>query len=509
MADSPQKVLRSAKQFLFGTMLSRLSGFFRDMAMAFYFGSSPEVASFMVAYRLANLFRRMFGEGNIQAGFIPAFEKERLASERQGALFYRDTAFSLGFLLLGVVLAMEGGLYAIRPYLNPGWSEIATLAMWMTPGLWFICLYGLHGGVLQCKNESFWTGVAPVVFNAGWIVAACAAPFSTQPMLWLSIGVTGSYGLQWWVTKSRVKRLFPFGNRGAPRFFSPSVRDVLKPMGLGILGVSAVQINSALDAIFARLADPSGPAYLWYAIRVEQLPLALFGIALSGALLPPLTRAMQQKSLEEYQQLLRSALSHSLALILPCTFGLLALGRTGLNLLYGRGDFQGANVDQTLLCLWGYGMGLIPSVFILLLAQGFYAKKEYRIPTLASLTSVGVNVLLNTWMVLGCGWGAFSIAVSTSLSAWINYAVLAHWLPSPSPWKGSFIWRYLVACALPALASLYIQAQFFEPLPRGLGQQMGSFGVSAAIYLLGFLGLVKRLYITEFFDLFRGERREA
>jgi putative peptidoglycan lipid II flippase len=195
-----------------------------------------------------------------------------------------------------------------------------------------------------------------------------------------------------------------------------------------MIGISAVQVNSTLDALFARAASLEGPAYLWYAIRIEQIPLALFGIALSSALLPPLARALKEGSYDHYLNLLRFALRKGFSLIFPCSCALFVLGVSGINLLYGHGHFTSEAVYQTTLCLWGYGLGLLPSVFVLFLAPAFYADKQFAIPMKGSLFSVGFHLCLTSLFVFGFHWGAFSIALATSLSAWGNYLYLSHHL---------------------------------------------------------------------------------
>ena len=153
-------------------------------------------------------------------------------------------------------------------------------------------------------------------------------------------------------------------------------------------------------------ASLEGPAFLWYAIRIEQLPLALFGIALSSALLPPLSRALKNLNMDHYLKLLRFAFARSFSLIFPCTLGIFVLGIAGINLLYGHGDFSNEATYQTTLCLWGYGLGLVPAVFVLLLAPAFYAHKEFRTPMLGSVISVVINVLLSSFFVFGLHLGA-------------------------------------------------------------------------------------------------------
>ncbi len=434
LADTPKTVSRSTFAFLSGTFLSRLTGLGRDTAMAVAFGSNPAIAAFMVAFRFANLLRRLFGEGPLSSGFIPHFEQLRSTSPEKGAQFFRDLFFSMSLFLILLIGGVEVGLYCIWKWvsLEPGTAQILSLTMWMLPGVLFICLFGLSSGLLQCQKRYFLTGFAPVAFNLVWIAATFLLKDKDPSLavLPLSFAIVIAFFVQWLMltphTFFHLKQSLTWKQCLSPQLFSPELKRLLKPLLLGIVGVAAVQINTTLDAIFARFASLEGPAYLWYAIRIEQLPLALFGIALSVALLPPLARAIKSGSSSQYLQLLRFAYARSFSLIFPCSLGIFVLGVCGINFLYGHGEFSEVATYHTVLCLWGYGLGLIPSVFVLLLAPAFYADKEFRTPMLASVASVLCNIAMTSFFVFGLGWGAFSIALATSLSAWFNYFFLSY-----------------------------------------------------------------------------------
>lgn len=403
----------------------------RDIAMASCFGSAPEIAAFMVAYRLANLFRRLFGEGNLQAGFVPYFEELRTKNgEKAAFFFYRDAAFSVTLFLLLIIGLIEGVFWAASFWLPKESKQIVFLAMWMAPGLLFICLSSLHTALLQCQKNYFVSALAPLFFNGVWILAVFAFSYFplSQAVHYLSCGIFFAFIAQWAVTARSIRKevcvQMDASDWMRPTLFSSMCKKMIKPMGMGILGVGAMQLNSTLDAFFAYFAEKGGPAYLWYAIRVEQLPLAFFGVALSGALLPPLSRAMQEGTMQKYQELLQAGLRQAAALMIPCVFGIFALGGCGLNLLYGRGAFTSEDVWGTLFCLWAYGLGLLPSVFVLLLATSSYAKQNYRSPIVASLLAVGFHVLSNLILIFGLHLGAVSVALSTSLSSWFNLWLL-------------------------------------------------------------------------------------
>jgi putative peptidoglycan lipid II flippase len=507
--DSHESIAQSAKRFFAGTLFSRFMGMARDVTMAFCFGSSPEVAAFMVAYRLANLFRRLFGEGNLQGVFIPYFEKKNCESQQAAAQFYRDLFYSMAIALLGAAGLCALAFWGIGCWVG---SDIPLMMSMMVPGVVFLCLYALDSCVLQCQKCYFLPAFAPVAFNAVWIVFAFLLHRYNPraAMFGLSLGVVLSFAIQWQVAFQPVckwiRSMIGWHAFRRPSLFSRDVRFLYKPLSMGIIGIGAAQINSAVDAIFARLADPSGPAYLWYAIRIQQLPLALFGIALSSALLPPLTRAMQAGAIDQYTGLLQKALRQSAVLMIPCSFGVLALAPSGLDLLYGRGEFNVRDVTETSFCLYAYASGLVPMVFVLLLANGFYAKKEYRYPMRCSLISVTCNIVLNALSVFILHWGVFGIALSTTLCAVLNAILLAAGLNKQigpiSLWLGNG--RLLLCCLLAAMITFWIDQNIAHS--REFIAQLTRFFVEGAVYITVLLSSAYLTNSKEIWLLLRKER---
>jgi len=298
----------------------------------------------------------------------------------------------------------------------------------------FICLFAISAALLQCEKKFFLTGVSPAAFNVIWITAAMWLKDKgpDNAVVPLAIAIVLGFFAQWLMTApgsfSFTKQSLSLRDCFRVRLFSQEFRMVLKPLLLSVIGVGAVQINSALDGVFARFASLEGPAYLWYSIRLEQLPLALFGIALSSALLPSLSRAAQASDPEQFHVLVNFAIRRGFSLIFPCVIGILVFGASGVNLIFGRGDFNDIATVNTTICLWAYAAGLLPHAFVLILAPVLYARKDHRTPTVLSVCSVILNVVLNAWMVFVLTWGAFSIAVATSLCACFNCWLLSHHL---------------------------------------------------------------------------------
>jgi len=428
ISDSKESVAKSAMHFLTGTFMSRLTGLIRDLSMAFCFGVTPAVGTFLIAFRLANLMRRLFGEGALLNGFIPFFEAKRRKDPKEGAYFFRDIFWSLSIILLVLVVLLETLMIPLyfSHTLSLAISDILYLLIIQTPGLIFICLFGLTMALLQCEKNFFIPGVAPVAFNIIWIAAIWIVRNFTpiNAMAGLSLAIVLAFAFQLIVTFPAVKRYIKGLISGkewfTPLIFGKELRLIISPIFYGVIGVAAVQINSSFDILMARFISESGPALLSYANRVQQLPISLFALAISSALMPPLSRAIKNDQFDEYRSLLMYGMTRTYALLFPGMVGIFVLGLSSINLLYGRGQFTTAAVYGTTQCLWAYGLGLIPVAFILLLAPAYYSRRDYRTPMIASLISVGVNIVLNMVFIFLFHLPPISIALSTSITAYVN-----------------------------------------------------------------------------------------
>lgn len=457
--DTHDSVFRAVKHFFSGTMLSRITGLARDMAMTFFFGASPLIAAFMMAFRFSNLLRRIFGEGPLQSALIPHFEEIRKEDPQRAKIFFKEVKATIFSLLFVITILVEVSLWMVLYLgdLNENNAEIIRLTALMFPGIIFICLYGINSSLLQCEHKYFITGVAPVAFNLIWVLAVIILRNTAldEAMTTLSFFIVLAYLFQWLITVPSTWKFLKGGKFGT--LFSKDVRKLAAPVLLGIIGVSAAQVNSTLDPIFARSADLEGPAYLWYAIRLQQLPLALLGIAFSGALLPSLSRAVKAGDLNKYFSLLHFGLRRSFGLMIPITFALIAMGSSCVTLLYGRGAFSDKAIYETIYCLWGYVLGLLPMTAVLLFAAAFYAKNDFSKSAKASLLSMLINVLLNSLFVFGMGMGSASVAFATSIASLFNALFMFRTLPRNADKKsgiGSSVLRVGVASSIAFVATI-------------------------------------------------------
>ncbi|MCI5053169.1 MAG: murein biosynthesis integral membrane protein MurJ [Simkaniaceae bacterium] len=487
---SERSVTSSALRFLTGSFVSRFTGMIRDMTMAFYFGTSPSIAAFFVAYRLANLMRRLFGEGALLNGFIPHFESLKKEDPQNAHKFYRDLVWTFTLVLFATVACVELALY----FLPNG--EIIKLTALMFPGLIFICLYALSSALLHCYGRFFLSSLAPVAFNLVWIFTIFFShrlPHD-QAVRNLSISIVCAFALQWLSTLAASRSLSKTVSQRI-HLFSPEIKKMVLPLLLGVIGVGATQINSALDVIFARIASLEGPAYLSYSMRLIQLPIALFAVSVATALLPKLSREKGRGFKDE----LEKALYYSGSILILGTFAIACLGASSVNLIYGRGDFSQTSCIYTTICLWAYGIGLLPMGLSILLAPAFYARKDFKTPTIISLISIGFNITLNSLFIFVFNLGATSIALTTTLAATLSSYLLIRSLRKEigTFFRLSKFAKITCSSAFACLLTLCFGAVFLNDptlnlshFSRALPVQALSFTSQLALYSLISLGWV-------------------
>ncbi|MBM3198350.1 MAG: murein biosynthesis integral membrane protein MurJ [Chlamydiae bacterium] len=468
MEQNHSQMSRYMRRFFSGTLLSRVSGMFRDIGMAAAFGDHPSVAAFMVAFRFSHLLRRLLGEGTLQAIFTPYYQSFREKGEVEASAFYARMTLFLASLLVSIILFVEGGL-GVSLFFSSH-SEVLSLFAWLFPSLLFLGLYGLNLAVLQCHHVFFSSSIAPIACNVAWVLAVMwlAKTPVPQAMRYLTWFVLAGFMIQWMITLPKTWSFFRRGMKatGGPMLSVPAeVKRIGKASLWGVLGVASTQLNSFLDMLFASYANASGPVYLWYAIRLEQLPLAIVGFACVYSITPSLTRLIVAKKNSEAEELFAFGYRRILMLVVPCTFALWTLGFSSVQLLFGRGCFAWPATVETTWCLWAYALSLLPSTLVVYYSALFYAYEDVKTPMWISIGSVALNIALNALFVFAFHLGAVSIALSTSFCAVFNCLVMKrlfikkHLLNLRYP----SIWRFVHLAGMGVLAfvfSLWVDRSF-------------------------------------------------
>jgi putative peptidoglycan lipid II flippase len=503
--DTPRTILFSLSRFFSGTLLSRITGLGREVVMAAAFGTTPVVASFWMAFRFAHLLRRLFGEGALHVAFVPHFEELRKNNPKEAALFfYRLTSKVTSTLfLLTLFLEMVMALWWAFGGLSEGTAEILKLTMILLPAVIFICLHALNTSLLQCEQSYFLPSVSPVILNLIWIGSVIffwkSAP--REALQWLSMILVFGFALQWLFTQFPAHAYLKENLGPQVPTSKGAIFPLLRPFLLGMLGVAATQINNGLDALFARIADQEGPAILWYALRLQQLPLALLGVGISGALLPPISRAIQKGEMEKAKGFLYFSIRKISVFMIPITAAIFALGYASVNLVYGRGEFSSYSMTETTQALWAYGAGLLSMTLTFVFASAFFAMKDYKTPTFLSLASVGLNIGLNAYFVYSLHLGSISIAFATSLAAFFNAFALGLLLRRKISHFTQGMIPYLLKVVVASGAAFLVTWFVFHksPLPREILQQLLLFLKETLLFGGIFIGFAYLFKLTEFF----------
>ncbi|MCW3474610.1 murein biosynthesis integral membrane protein MurJ [Limobrevibacterium gyesilva] len=413
------------------TMASRVLGFLRDILIAAMLGAGPVADAFFVANRLPNLFRRLFGEGAFNAAFVPAFSG-LLAAEGQGAAqrFAEEAIAVMAFWLVGITVAAELFMPAVMTVLAPGFLDIPekfALAVELSritfPYMPLICLTALLSGVLNGLDRFAAAAAAPVVYNATSITfmlgLAGLVPTAGHALAW-GVSASGVFqiALLFWAVRRAGMRL----HVPRPRM-TPQMRLLLKRMAPGLLGAGVTQLNLSVDVIIGSLLPAGTVSVLYYADRINQLPLGTIGVAVGTALLPTLSRQALAGEAAAAIATLNRALEYAITLTLPAALALFAVPGAIIGVLFGRGAFDAASVHLSAQALAAYAVGLPAFVLVKVLVPAFFARGDTAMPVKVGLVAVGLNLALNVAFMIPLQH--LGPPLASSVAAWFNVVALA------------------------------------------------------------------------------------
>lgn len=411
------------------TLISRILGYARDILIAAVLGASPVADAFFIAFKLPNLNRRLFAEGAFNLAFVPEFAGRLDTAGHDAAKAYAEEALAV---LLWMLVAVLGLAELAMPWLMyvmaPGFSSDSAkfdlaveLARITFPYLVLISLATLFSGILNSVHRFAVAAATPILLNLALIGALLGlARFTETPGHALAIGVSGAGILQLaWVWIAAVRAGFSLRLR-RPRL-TPAMKRLLKLMAPVALGAGVAQLSIMVDMIFASTI-PGAVSYLYYADRVNQLPLGVVGIALGTALLPMLARNLRAGRTKEALHQQNRGIELGLLLSLPAAGALIAVAFPLMTVLFQRGAFDAGAKDASALALIGFSVGLPAFVLVKVLLPGYYARGEPRPPVRIAVLCVAVNAALNAALILPLG--AMGVALATSLAGWLNAALL-------------------------------------------------------------------------------------
>ena len=458
------------------TFLSRILGYFRDLLIARVIGAGLISDCFFVAFKLPNLFRRILGEGAMNAAFIPVVSGVRAKSGKKSADVFFSNIFSfLLVALLAFVLILEIFMPLIITLIAPGFSDnpekfnhSINLTRLTFPFVLFICLTSLMGAYLNTLGKFASMAVTPIILNLSLIFTLLIF-FKSENLFLISstlsfvVSIAGIIQVIWMyynIRRNKSKLSINFS------FFKTFKRDkeitkFFKLLLPAILGNGAYQINLLIDMILASTLPDGSISFLYYADRVNQLPLGVLGIAIGTALLPVLSSQVKKNQKKEAEKSISKAIKFGILFSIPAFFGLLIFSENIISFLFFRGAFEYKDVQATSAALIALCCGLPAFIMIKILVIPFFANEDTKTPIKISLFCMSINLILN--LILIREFLHVGLAISTSVSAWINFILLFYILNKNLNYSFDIsIFKVFLKVSLASLTMSYIVLKTYE-----------------------------------------------
>ncbi len=428
-----KSIVKSAGVIGFGTCLSRILGFIRDVLIANFFGTGLYTQAFIVAFRIPNLSRDLIGEGAANAAFVPVLSEYRSKKSSKEFWELANTLLNVMVLIL-LIITILGIIFA--PYIvriiAPGFiGEPAKLNITirltriMFPYIFLIGLSAYSMGILHSLKSFLVPALGYSMLNISVILTLLfLAPILEERVLALAVGVLIGGVLQVGIQIPVLKKKGMVIKRKI-KFYHSQIKRIVKLLFPRIIGSCIYQINILVDTVLASLAfivGSGGIAALYFANRVTQFPLAIFGISLAQAVLPTFSIQALEKNLNKFKDTLSFSLRNIFFITIPASVGLIVLRRPIISTLFERGEFCFESTQITSYALLFYAIGLFAYAGIKILVSGFYSMNDTATPVKIAGMSLIINITLNLILMWPLKIGG--LALATSISAIFNFIML-------------------------------------------------------------------------------------
>src|SRR5882757_5736826 len=411
------------------TLLSRLTGFARDIMLAAILGAGPVADAFFVAFRLPNHFRAIFAEGAFNAAFVPAYAHVHGEQGETSAKLFANRIFTLLFLSQ-VVLLVAAWLFMPQAMsiLAPGFGDDAgqrELAIELTritfPYLLLITLVTLYGGMLNVMQRFASAAAASIFLNIAMMATLALAVFFPTAGHAAAWGVLISGFLQYFLLAGDLA-----SHGGLPRFaplkLDEDIRAFFRALGPATLGSMGTQVAMFADTIIATFLPAGALSALYYADRLNQLPIGVIGIAVGTVLLPEMARRITAGDEDGAKHAQNRAIELTLMLSIPCLVAFVMVPDLIMRALFSRGAFTTANADAAGATLAAYAIGLLPFVLLRAVSASFLARGDTATPVKALAVAVVINIALK--ILLMDRYAQVGLAFATSIGVWVNFILL-------------------------------------------------------------------------------------
>lgn len=434
MSNGKKLNTRASGVIALAVMFSRVLGLIREIVFAALFGTA-NLGIFIVAFRVPNLLRDLFAEGALSTAFITVFSQKIEKEGEMSAWALAAKMMTLAVVFMSAITIL--GILFSRPLIDllaggfrPEDRDMTILlTQIMFPFILLVSLAALVMGMLNSRNVFGVPAMASSFFNIGSIVGGLLIgwwidpQFGRKALIGLAVGTLIGGLLQFVIQLPSLKKV-GFSFRPDFRWNDSGIRRILVLMVPSVIAASAVQINVMINTGFATHLGSEAVTWLNAAFRLMQLPLGIFGVAVATITLPVVSRIAAAGDREDFGPTLGKALRLAVFLTLPSAVGLYFLARPIISLIYERLAFTAADSMQTGLALQFYAMGLVAYAWVKVLSPAFYAIDKKWTPMVVSFGSIAMNVGLNYLFIFHLGLGHKGLALSTSLSAGMNFLVL-------------------------------------------------------------------------------------
>ena len=475
--ESHKNIAKAVGIIALATIFSRFAGLGREVVTANFFGTTIVYDAFIIAFMIPNFFRRLFAEGALSTAFIPVFTGYVTTKEKKETEKVASIAFTLSLVatLSLVILSIIGiSLFSHFFHFSDKTALILRLLKITLPYLTLISLAAIVMGILNSYQHFTAPAFAPIMLDVCWIGAIfllCPLFGETleKRIFGLAIGVLigglGQFLIQLPALKKRKLRIrFNFN------FSHPAIKRMAILLAPSVIGLAVTPINILVDSFLAIKLGSGMVSSLWYANRLMQLPLGVFGVAMATATLPSLSTYFARGEMEKLKETLSFALRNVLFIIIPSSVGLILLRKPIISLLFQRGLFTSASVDNTAFALLFYALGLFAYATSIIVVRGFYSIQDTRTPVKIGLLSILANIILDLILMGPLRQGG--IALSTALVGILNLTILSFILAKKlegldgkkillsslktlfiSGLMGVLVWGSLVSCRMISLLS--------------------------------------------------------
>lgn len=413
------------------TLVSRVTGFLRDMVLANYLGAGLVSDAFFVAFKLPNLFRSLFAEGAFTTAFVPMLSHKLVSEGKPAAIQFAANAISVLTVFLGLfVLLMEFFMPEVVELLAPGFINdpgkielAATLSRITFPFLLFISIVSFQSGILNSLGKFAAPAAAPVILNIMMIISVFIfVPWGQTPAHGIAVGVTfaGFIEILWltWFLHRQSVYLKP-GWDIFTLIKDSSIRTLFKRIAPGVLGAGVYQINMVVDTIIVSLVGTGAISWLYYANRLQQLPLGVVGAAISVAVLPILSQHLKAGETDQARSVQDKAIEYGALLSIPAAVALIILAEPVINILFQHGKFGAYETTMTARAVIAYAVGLPVYVLVKALAPNFFARGDTKTPVKYSIIVLFTNLCFS--IILMKPFGHVGIASATTIAAFVSF----------------------------------------------------------------------------------------